>query len=137
MKTSYVLQQTVSATSDDEGASTVLVFDPQDAELQLHVEDSDPDSSATLDVYVQTSLDGTKWTDVAHFTQVIGDESEYYYVLKLNRGLAQAGFELDASLSANAVRHILGRYWRVRHDTDGMASSAASFTYNVKATFTV
>jgi len=85
-----------------------------------------------LDVYVQTKLDGTNWTDVVHFTQHAGNAGAKRYVMKISAGTACTGFEVGSALGANAVRDLLGDEWRVRF-TVVDDSSSASFTFGVYA----
>jgi len=85
-----------------------------------------------LDVYVQTKLDGTNWTDVVHFTQHDGNVGAKRYVAKIVAQLAQAEFEVGSALAEANVRHLLGDEWRVRWAiTDD--SQAASYTFSVTA----
>lgn len=58
--------------------TTNVNFDPLDlsdaAELQceLSVTATDTDAGDTLDVYIQSTIDGVTWDDRVHFTQLIG-----------------------------------------------------------------
>lgn len=91
------------------------------------------DAGDTLDVKVQTLLDGTNWTDVAYFTQCIGTGGAKRYVLKLCPGdVAQAEFAVATALTAGNLRHLAGDAWRVNWvlvdaDDDG------GFTFSVTA----
>jgi len=85
-----------------------------------------------LDVYVQTKLDGTNWTDVAHFTQHAGNTGAARYITKVTAQLATAEFEVGTALGAAAVRNLLGDEWRVRWAVVD-DSQAASFTFAVTA----
>lgn len=84
----------------------------------------------TLDVYVQTKLDGTNWVDVVHFTQVLGNGGAKRYVAKLAPAAqAQAEFENGTALGAAAVRHLAGDEWRVRAViANGAGTHLFSFT---------
>jgi len=85
-----------------------------------------------LDVYVQTKLDGTNWTDVAHFTQHDGNAGAKRYLTKIIAQIAQAEFEVGSALGAAGVRNLLGDEWRVRWAiTDD--SQSASYTFSVAA----
>ena len=90
------------------------------------------DVGDTLDVQVETKLDGTNWVPVAHFTQVLGNGGAKRYVAKIVAGLAEDDFEDSAALGASAVRHLLGDEWRVAYvQVDG--NSDAAFTFSVVA----
>lgn len=90
------------------------------------------DVTDTLDVYVQTKIDGTNWVDVVHFTQVLGNGGEKRYIAKIAAGLATTEFEVGAALGAAAVRNLLGDEWRVKWVTVD-ADADASFTFGVTA----
>lgn len=98
----------------------------------LDVTNAATDNADTLDVSVQTKLDGTNWTDVVHFTQVLGDGSDTLrYTAKIvPAAVAQTEFEIGTGLGAAAVRHLAGDEWRVKWvivdaDADG------TFTFSV------
>jgi hypothetical protein len=90
------------------------------------------DAGDTLDVTVQTLIDGTNWVDVVHFTQCLGNGGAKRYFAKIAAGLAENMFENGAALAAGSVRHLLGDSWRLKYvqvdaDTDG------TFTFSVYA----
>lgn len=98
--------------------------------LQLDVTVAATDAVDTLDVFVQTTIDGTNWIDVAHFTQVVGNGGAKRHVMKINATEPQATFEVATALAAGAVRNHTGVRWRARWvivdaDVDG------SFTFSV------
>lgn len=90
------------------------------------------DAGDTLDVKVQTMIDGTNWVDVIHFTQVLGNGGAKRFIGKITASTAETLFA-DAPLAAGTtIRHLLGDEWRVNYvqvDTD----SDATFTFTVKA----
>jgi len=98
----------------------------------LDVSAAATDVGDTLDVKVQTKIDGTNWVDVIHFTQVLGNGGTKRFIAKLCASTAETLFS-DATLAAGTtVRHLLGDEWRVNHvQVDG--DSDASFTFTVKA----
>ena len=62
-----------------------------------------------LNVYVQTTIDGSNWVDVAHFTEVAGDGSAVRQFAKLIWDAALTEFENGTALAGGAVpRH----HWR-------------------------
>lgn len=85
----------------------------------------------TLDVFVQTKIDGTNWLDVVHFTQVLGDGGAKRYLLKASSFGNVTGFEAGAALNVNASRHIVGDDWRVRWVV--VNDTGPSFTFSVTA----
>lgn len=102
--------------------------------LQLDVTDAEAASDDTLDVFVQTTIDGENWIDIAHFTQVLGDGGPVRYVTKLVASAAETEFETGTALTAAAVRNLVGDQYRVRWDiVDGSEDSSQSFTFSVTA----
>ena len=98
----------------------------------LDVSAAATDNADTLDVSVQTVLDGTNWIDVAHFTQVLGDGGPLTYINKIVAGVAQAEFETGTALGAAAVRNLFGDEWRVNY-VQADADADATFTFSVTA----
>lgn len=89
------------------------------------------DAGDTLDIKVQTMIDGTNWVDVIHFTQVLGNGGAKRFVAKIMADTAEALFS-DAAIAAGTIRHLLGDEWRVNYvQVDADANS--SFTWTVKA----
>lgn len=120
-----------SATSTGE-AAVRLAGMVRAFSVTLDVTVDEEDNSDTLDVFVQTKLDGTNWTDVVHFEQHVGDDGVKRYIEKVAAGPAFAGFEVGTALGAGEVRDLVGDEWRVRFDiTDG--SGNAAFTFAVTA----
>lgn len=90
------------------------------------------DAADTLDVKVETKIDGTNWLDVIHFTQCLGNGGAKRYIEKLVADVACAGFENATALGAGNTRDLLGDEYRaswVQVDAD----SDASFTFSVTA----
>lgn len=85
----------------------------------------------TLDVVVQTKLDGTNWTDIVHFTQVLGNGGAKRHIAKVTLDGTQAMFEVGTSLSAGNARNLAGDQFRVSYTI--VSSSAPSFTFAVTA----
>lgn len=90
------------------------------------------DADDTLDVKVQTRLDGTNWVDVVAFTQCLGNGGAKRHFAKIDAGIAQAMFENGSALAAGSVRNLIGEVWRVVH-TQVDADSDGSFTFSVTA----
>lgn len=97
----------------------------------LDVSAAATDAEDTLDVKVQTKIDGTNWVDAIHFTQAVGSGSAAKFVAKLLANTAESIFT-DAAIAAGTVRHLLGDEWRVNY-VQVDADSDASFTFKVTA----
>ena len=91
------------------------------------------DAGDTLDVQVQTQIDGTNWVPVVSFTQVLGNGGTVRHVAKVVRDVAQSMFEDSASLAAGSVRNLLGNTWRVKWTIADAGTDNASFTFSVVA----
>lgn len=102
--------------------------------LVLDVTAAATDAGDTLDVYVQTQLDGTNWADVARFTQVLGNGGAKRFFKKLSRGAAMTEFENATGLGAAAQRDLLGAQWRVRWVITDAGTDDAAFTFSVIVT---
>jgi hypothetical protein len=86
----------------------------------------------TLDVFVQTKIDGTNWIDVVHFPQHVGNAGAKRYIEKVAATPAFGGFENGTTLGVGEVRDLVGDDWRVRFDIVD-DSTNASFTFSVTA----
>lgn len=103
-----------------------LVFILDQTDAQTDVDD-------TLDVKVQTLLDGTNWVDVCHFTQTLGNGTDAQrFIAKITCAVNQAMFT-DGVLAAGSVRHLFGDDWRVNYVIVNPGGTAASFTFSVVA----
>lgn len=65
-------------------------------------------TGGTLDVYLQTSVDGTEWRDYAHFTQIAAAAAAVTIGFSVSRSGQQTsiltiGKDLTPALAANAV----------------------------------
>lgn len=87
----------------------------------------------TLDVQVQTLIDGTNWVPVCSFTQVLGDGGAKRHVGKISSNGAQTMFEASASLAAGSIRNLCGDAYRVRWVIVDATTDNASFTFSVTA----
>lgn len=103
---------------------------------QLDVTAAGTDVGDTLDVYVDTTFDGgTKWVNIGHFTQVLGNGGAKTFVMAFCNDNPGTSAVVDVSSNANAgaTRQIgFGSQLRYRGVmVDGDANG--SFTYEVKA----
>jgi len=102
--------------------------------FQLDVTAAATAAGDKIDVYVQTTLDGTKWVDIVHFTQILGNGGVKLFRTKVNADVATAEFENGAALGAAAVRNIVGDQYRCRWVVT--SADAPSFTFSVVANAT-
>lgn len=101
--------------------------------LQLDVTAAATSSGDTLDVKVQTTIDGTNWIDVAYFTQVLGDGGAKRFAVKISATEPQAMFTATTALTAGNIRHIIGDQWRAVWAITDATTQDASFTFSVTA----
>lgn len=123
--------QTVTSTGE---AAVTLPDEMKSVVFTLDVSAGGTESGDLLDVFIQTKLDDTNWTDIVHFTQVLGDAAVKRFIAKVDASLAQAMFETGTALGAAAVRNLLGNEYRVRFTiVDAATTGNASFTFSVVA----
>jgi hypothetical protein len=105
-----------------------------DATFQLDVTAAATEAGDTLDVFIQTTIDGTNWIDVVHFTQVVGNGGAKRHIAKIDNTQPQAMFENGTALAAGSVRNIAGTAWRARWAiVDATTVGNVSFTFSVNA----
>ena len=127
-----VLASQTTSTTNTGTAAVKLPYPPVALAFVLDVTAAATDAVDSLDVYVQTKLDGTNWVDMVHFTQVVGNGGAKRFIAKVSASLAEALFNNANTLATGNVRHLLGDEYRVRWDiTD--ADSNCSFTFSVVA----
>lgn len=101
--------------------------------LQLDVTAAATATADTLDVTVQTTIDGTNWIDIYHFTQILGDGGVKRYFGKLVWDASMSEFENGTALGAAAGRAIVGDQYRVKYVQADATTQNASFTFSVRA----
>ncbi len=134
----YFLQkpsiQTVSGTGLISGGATDQNFGEWFAAAwQLDVTAAAAAAGDTLDVFVQTTIDGTNFIDMVHFTQCLGSGGAKRHIVTTNVYVGQGIFENGSALGSGAVRNLFGDQYRVRWAI--VNSVAPSFTFSVSATF--
>lgn len=101
--------------------------------LLLDVTAAAADAGDTLDVYVDGSLDGTTWFNIAHFTQVLGNGGAVKLVAVVdpsNPGTSVIAVTADAA--AGAVRPaIFAPQLRARWAIADTGDGDQSFTFSV------
>jgi hypothetical protein len=100
---------------------------------QLEVTAAATAANDTLDVFIQTTVDGTNFIDIVHFAQVLGNGGTKRFLDRTLVDTTQAEFETGTALAASNVRHLFGDAYRVRWTI--ASGTAASFTFSVKANF--
>ena len=128
------LSASATSTATNTGTTAVRLPAAQAFAFVLDQTLAAADADDTLDVFVQTKLDGTNWVDVVHFTQTVGTGTDALrYVAKISAHIATAEFENGSALGAAAIRHLMGDEWRVRWVIVDPTGSDASFTFSVTA----
>ena len=128
------IQESVATTTGSHTAnkaSVQLPRAPNAIVIELDVTAAATDAADTLDVTVQTKLDGTNWVDVCSFTQVLGNGGAKRHIAKILATTAESMFA-DGTLAAGSVRHLFGDQWRVRY-AQVDADSNGTFTFSVTA----
>jgi hypothetical protein len=89
----------------------------------------------TLDVYVDTSLDGVTAVNCVHFTQVLGNGGAVKYAAQLDpTNPGTSVFVATSDCAAGAVRPaVIGAYFRVRSVVVDAGTVNASFTWSLLA----
>ena len=103
---------TTDAAEGNSPAVELVGYEALCAQVLMTAGDELPES--TLDVYLQTTIDGTNWIDVIHFTQLNGEQTGRKLVSKICGAAAEATCDITTSLDAGHVRNIFGSLWRVR-----------------------
>ena len=130
-----ILQASAAKTAT--GTGSEITLDGYEAIVfQCELTAAATDAGDTLDVFVQTTIDGTTWLDAVHFTQMLGNGGAKRYISKLSASLALTEYETGTALGAAAVRHIFGSQWRVRWAITDASTQNASFTFSVTANAT-
>lgn len=128
------LLASTTATETSTGTAAVKIPDADNAiAFILDVTVAATEAGDTLDVFIQTKLDGTNWVDVVAFTQVVGNGGAVRHFGKICAGVTTAMFEDGDALSAGSVRNFLGDEYRVRYAITDAGTDNASFTFSVDA----
>jgi hypothetical protein len=120
---------TAGAVASTNSTAKYLQRPPNGFIFTLDVSAAATEVGDTLDVKIQTTLDGTNFYDVCYFTQVLGNGGAKRYVGKITASATQAMYETGTALTAGNIRAIFGDTWRVNYVTvDANANSAFTFT---------
>jgi hypothetical protein len=104
--------------------------------IQLDVTVADTAADDTLDVYVDFSLDNTKWYNAVHFEQVIGTDVASTQVAVLDStNPGTSTFAVTSDAAAGVARPaVFGAFVRARAViVEGAVPAKASFTFSVNA----
>lgn len=123
--------QTASVASGNDVVTEKACQRAQSGVFLLDVTNASSLVGHTLDVYLQSSVDGSTWDDFAHFTQVLGNGGAKKYLARW-QGLiapttAQAAPQ-DAALAAGVTAGPIAVLWRVK-----WVQAGGSFDFSVKA----
>ena len=111
------------------------------ARFVLDVTAAATEAGDTLDVYVQHTYDGTNYTDLAHFTQILGNGGAKTFMAEWFRDTSPETEHRppqDAALAASAVLQggQIGTSMRVKWVVVDVATTLnQSFTFSVTADF--
>jgi hypothetical protein len=90
-----------------------------------------------MDVYIDSSFDGTTWFNVVHFPQILGNGGAKKYMATLDPAGAAgtACINITSDAAVNTVRpSMFGDRLRVRTvNVDGAVPGAESFAFSVTA----
>jgi hypothetical protein len=123
---------TTAGAVDTAGDAVTLPRAPNAIVFTLDVTAAATDAGDTLDIKVQTKLDGTNWVDVCSFTQVLGNGGVKRHIAKILANTAESMFS-NADLAAGSVRHLMGDEYRVAYVQVDGGGQNATLTFSVSA----
>jgi hypothetical protein len=136
----YTLRAPSASTASETSTAVQVVEDANAFRTALFVLDVSAAATAagdTLDVYVDTSLDGITWINAVHFTQVLGNGGAKREIAKLTADpLADPDnvLAVDADAAVTVVRNVgVMPYIRHRSVLVDATTDDASFTYSLVA----
>jgi len=88
------------------------------------------DATDTIDVRIQTLLDGTNWLDIVRFPAIDGADSATRHVDMVTPALGEAQFEVASALAVTVQRNLLGSQMRASWIV--VDANAASFTFSIQ-----
>lgn len=136
------LVASAARTADGNSGPLTPVRHPEllrSARFLLDVTAAATDVGDTLDVYVQQTYDGTNYTDLAHFTQVLGNGGAKKYIAEWFRDLtpeSEMRAPADASMAAGVLQGgKIGTAIRVKWVIVDAGTANVSFTFSVGGEF--
>lgn len=107
------------------------------AMIVLHLTNAAAAVGDTLDVYVDSSPDGTSWLNVVHFTQILGngtDDLTFFAVLDPGGAPGTAVIAATSDCAAGVVRPAMfADQLRVRYTIVDGGAHGQSFSFGVQA----
>jgi len=97
------LQASAAQTATGAGTAVYLPGMVNGFVFELDLTAAATEVGDTLDVFVQTLVDGTNYVDIAHFTQCLGNGGAKRYYMKVTADGLMTGFENATALGANAI----------------------------------
>jgi hypothetical protein len=128
-----ILLASGTVTASGTGAAVASLGEWSSIIWQLDVTAAAAAVGDTLDVYIQTTIDGTNWLDFVHFTQVLGNGGAKRYITKTIASNTQTEYSTATALGAAAVRHLFGDQYRVNYTVVDGGAHGQSFTFSVTA----
>ena len=135
--TVFEVLASAARAATDNGSAARLPQVPRGMVFTLDVTAAGTLVGDTLDVKIQTKLDGTNWEDVCHFTQVAGNGGAKRFYFNIYGGVSYflggaAEFAGGEALGPGNFRSIFGDEWRAVW-TVVNGGGTHSFTFAVKA----
>lgn len=130
---SRTVKASSTETANGNSSSVRLPNAPNAMAFILDVTSAGTDAGDTLDVKVETKLDGSNWVSICAFTQITGDGGAKRHVAKVVSSASESMFEDSSSLSAGSVRNLLGDAFRVSWTIADSGDGDQSFTFSVSA----
>jgi hypothetical protein len=129
-----VLLPLVKRTASANGTSCGVR--PWRVAVELDVTVADTAADDTLDVYIDFSIDGSKWINAAHFEQVTGTDAASTQVTILDSANpGTSTFDVTSDCAAGDCRPaVFGAFIRARSViVEGVVPAKAEFTFSVQA----
>jgi len=127
--------RTTSGTANIAPAFSNMLGSSYGAAFQLTVSAAATDVGDTLDVYIQSSVDGgTSWDDFVHFTQVLGNGGAKKFLAFWTSAMApetEQAAPADATLAAGVKQGPVGSLLRIKWVLVDAGTQNASFTFRV------
>ena len=126
-----IVKASSAVTATGTGAAVVLPRGSAAYAFTLDVSAAATDVGDTLDVKIQTYLEGYDWLDICTFTQVLGNGGVKRYISKCAPVLATAAFEVGTALTAGNIRNIVLDRVRAVWAVVDAGTANVSFTFSV------
>lgn len=134
---SMVLLASSARTASGTSVVSRDMGDVRAAVLLLDVTAAATEANDTLNVYIQSSVDGTVYDDFVSFTQVVGNGGVKQYIAHWSSNPTPSNAHrapADASLAAGNIQQgWVGNTWRIKWVIVDPTGSNASFTFSLQA----